>query len=73
MTPNYDTMTQTELRAYILSNRHDLDAIEVFFSRRSPDSEAVLLHPLKNEEERQQQLEMVRPVLERRPKDNDQL
>lgn len=41
MKPNYDAMTNAELRAYILAHRDDLDAMEAFFSRRSPDSEAI--------------------------------
>lgn len=65
MKPNYDEMTQAELRAYILEHRDDLDAIEAFFARRSPDSEATLFPPPKTEQEWQQQLEIIRPMLER--------
>ena len=71
MKPNYDAMTKTELRAYILENRHDVDAIEAFFQRRSPDADAILFHPPKTEEEWQQQLEIARPFLERRSKENE--
>jgi hypothetical protein len=64
MKPNYDEMTQAELRVYILEHRDDLDAIEAFFARRSPDSEATLFPPPKTEQEWQQQLEIIRPMLE---------
>jgi hypothetical protein len=66
MKPNYDEMTQTELRAYILGHRDDLDAIEAFFARRSPDSEATLFPPPQTEQEWQQQLEIIRPILEQK-------
>ncbi|NJL42166.1 MAG: hypothetical protein HC899_40200 [Leptolyngbyaceae cyanobacterium SM1_4_3] len=49
MKPNYDAMTNQELRAYILRHRDDIDAIEAFFARRSPDSEAVIFPPAKTE------------------------
>jgi hypothetical protein len=64
MKPNYSKMTQTELRAYILEHRDDLDAIETFFARRSPDTEATVFHPPKTEHEWQQQLDIIRPMLE---------
>ena len=70
MKPDYDAMTKAELRAYILQNRDDLDALEAFFARRSPDSEATWFTPPKTEEEWQQQMEMVRPILERKPKED---
>ncbi len=71
MKPNYDTMSWSELRAYILAHRDDLDALEALYARRSPDSEATWFTPPKTEEEWQQQMEMVRPFLERRSKENE--
>lgn len=68
MKPNYDEMTKAELRVYILEHRDDLDAIEVFFARRSLDSEATLFPPPRTEEEWQQQLKIVRPILEQNRK-----
>jgi hypothetical protein len=56
MKPNYHEMTDTQLRTYILSHRDDLDAMEAFFARRSPDAEAVWFHPPKIVEEWQQQI-----------------
>ncbi|MBC7969002.1 MAG: hypothetical protein H7Z11_02510 [Verrucomicrobia bacterium] len=71
MKPNYDAMSWSELRAYILSHRDDLDALEALYARRSPDSEATWYTPPKTEEEWQQQMEMVKPILERKPKANE--
>jgi hypothetical protein len=65
MKVDYSKMSWQELRAYCLANREDLDALEAFFARRSPDSEAVIFHPPRNEEEWAQQMEMMRPILER--------
>lgn len=65
MKPNYDTMTNTELRSYILEHRDDLDAIEAFFARRSPDSEAVWFTPPQTAAEWKQQTEDLRPILDR--------
>jgi hypothetical protein len=41
MKPNYQQMTNVELRAYIKENRTDEEAIqELFVNRRSPDDSA---------------------------------
>jgi hypothetical protein len=41
MKPNYQQMTNVELRAYIKENRTDEEAIqELFVHRRSPDESA---------------------------------
>ncbi|MGV0025507.1 DUF6887 family protein [Phormidesmis priestleyi] len=66
MKPNYDAMSWQELRAYILQNRHDLEAIESFFARRSPDSEATWYSPPKTLEEWKQQEEVIRAEIEKR-------
>jgi hypothetical protein len=65
MNPNYDAMSRDELRAYILEHRDDIEAIERFFARRSPDSEAVIFPPAKTEAEWHQQIETLRPMFER--------
>jgi hypothetical protein len=65
MKPNYNEMTNAQLRAYILQNRDDLDAMEAFFARRSSDAEATWFHPPKTVEEWHQQMEILRPILER--------
>jgi hypothetical protein len=64
MKPDYSKMSNSELRAYILQHREDLDAMEAFFARRSPDSEATWFHPPKTVEEWHQQMEMLRPIFE---------
>jgi hypothetical protein len=64
MKPNYDAMSRSELRAYILQHRDDVDAIEAFFARRSPDSEAVIFPPAKTDEAWQQQMEALRSMFE---------
>jgi len=51
MKPNYDAMTQAELRAYCLAHREDLEALEAFFARRSPDAEATWFSVPKTEAE----------------------
>ncbi len=41
MKPNFDEMSRTELKAYVLSHRDDDEAIRIFFGRRNPpDSKA---------------------------------
>lgn len=66
MKPDYDAMTRAELRAYILQHRDDIEAIEAFFARRSPDSEAVIFPLAQTEEEWHQQIETLRPMFEQK-------
>ena len=63
MTTNYDAMTNAELRTYILQHRDDIDAMEAFFARRSPDSEATWFSPPETKEEWQQQIETLGTIL----------
>ncbi|MFN6485047.1 MULTISPECIES: DUF6887 family protein [unclassified Nostoc] len=42
MKPNFAEMSIKELRAYVLANREDIEALEILFNRRSPDSEAII-------------------------------
>ncbi|WP_448572612.1 DUF6887 family protein [Trichothermofontia sp.] len=70
MKPDYSAMTQAELRAYCLAHREDLEALEAFFARRSPDAEATWFSVPKTEAEWQQQLEVVRPILEHHQSEN---
>ena len=47
MKPNFDEMSRTELKAYVLSHRDDDEAIRVFFGRRNPpDSQATWYGPM---------------------------
>ncbi|MGB7439514.1 MAG: hypothetical protein WA919_00470 [Coleofasciculaceae cyanobacterium] len=51
MKPNFDKMSKTELKAYVLSHRDDDEAIRVLFSRRNPpDSEATWYGPMSTPE-----------------------
>jgi hypothetical protein len=65
MKPNFEAMTKAELRAYVLEHRDDLDALEALFSRHSPDSTTLRFALPQTEEEWQQQLEIIRPILEK--------
>ncbi|OCR02868.1 hypothetical protein BCD67_16460 [Oscillatoriales cyanobacterium USR001] len=60
MRPNFEAMTNAELRAYALAHRsdEDIEALRVLFDRRSPDSEAVWFHPPKTKEEEKEQFEL---------------
>ncbi|MDJ0619143.1 MAG: hypothetical protein QNJ63_20780 [Calothrix sp. MO_192.B10] len=42
MKPNFAQMSTEELRAYVLAHREDIEALEILFSRRTPDSEAII-------------------------------
>jgi len=47
MKPNFDEMSRSELKAYVLSHRDDDEAIRVFFGRRNPpDSQATWYGPM---------------------------
>ncbi|GET35841.1 hypothetical protein MiSe_05870 [Microseira wollei NIES-4236] len=51
MKPNFEKMSNAELRTYILSHRDDDEAIRVLFSRRNPpDSEATWYGPMTTPE-----------------------
>ncbi len=51
MKPNFDEMSRTELKAYVLSHRDDDEAIRIFFGRRNPpDSEATWYGPMTTPE-----------------------
>lgn len=65
MKPNYEQMSWKELRAYCLAHRDDLDPLEVFFARRSLDSEATWFSPPETQAEWEQQMEIIRPILEK--------
>jgi hypothetical protein len=69
MKPNYDAMSWSELRAYILDHRDDVEALDAMYARRSPDSEATWFSPPKDLQEWEQQMAMLKPLLtdDRRP------
>ncbi|MCC3421447.1 MAG: hypothetical protein JGK28_27010 [Microcoleus sp. PH2017_07_MST_O_A] len=51
MKPNFDEMSRSELKAYVLSHRDDDEAIRIFFGRRNPpDSKATWYGPMTTPE-----------------------
>ncbi|MFP4255165.1 MAG: DUF6887 family protein, partial [Halothece sp.] len=38
MKPNFETMNKAQLRAYVLENKEDTEALRVLMSRRDPNS-----------------------------------
>lgn len=64
MKPIFEAMTDAELRTYALAHRDEIEPLRVLFSRRSPDSEAILFPPPQTEAEWQQQLATILPILE---------
>jgi hypothetical protein len=64
MKPNYDVMSWSELRAYILAHRDDVDALDAMYARRSPDSEATWFSPPQDWQEWEQQMEVLKPLLQ---------
>lgn len=66
MKPNFEEMTNAELRAYALEHRadEDIEALRVLFSRRKPDSQAITFHPPKTKEEEQEQFQLFKRIVE---------
>lgn len=62
--PDFNLMSRTELKAYVLSHRDDLDAIEALFSRRSPTARVVKFPFPNTEMEWQQQQERFQALIE---------
>jgi hypothetical protein len=67
MKTDYDKMSWSELRAYVLEHREDLDAVRALFDRRSPDSEATW-YEFPYTQEQQQQID---EVFRKRPRSRD--
>jgi hypothetical protein len=66
MKPNFESMSNTDLKAYILAHRDDLEALDALVSRRTPDENAVWFHPPTSHEEEQQQFESFKQGVEQR-------
>jgi hypothetical protein len=71
MKPNFEEMSRKELRAYVLEHREDMEALHILFSRRSPDSEAILFHPPQSEKEQQQQFELFKHIIDEKERKKD--
>ncbi len=58
MNPNYQQMSFTELRAYVMENRDDIEALRFLMSKHDPNSKG---YPTPiTEEEMQAQMEIIR-------------
>jgi hypothetical protein len=58
MTPNYEQMSFTELRAYVIENRDDIEALRFLMSKRDPNSKG---YPAPmTDAEMQEQMEIIR-------------
>jgi hypothetical protein len=66
MKTDYGKMSWSELRAYVLEHREDLEAVQTLFSRRSSDSEATWYKFPYTEEEQQKIDEVFRQRLDRK-------
>jgi hypothetical protein len=61
--PDFHQMSRQELRAYILANREDDEAIAALIERGDPNAPS---HPARTEEDLQAMHEILRKRLERR-------
>ncbi|MBH8564636.1 hypothetical protein I8748_21020 [Nostoc sp. CENA67] len=61
MNPNYEQMSFTELRAYVIENREDIEALRFLMSKRDPNSPKYPT-PL-TEADMQAQMEIIRRKL----------
>ncbi len=50
MQPNFEKMTNAELKAYALAHRDDVEPLRVLYSRRTPDLEATWYGPMFTKE-----------------------
>ncbi|MFB2894460.1 hypothetical protein ACE1CI_16240 [Aerosakkonemataceae cyanobacterium BLCC-F50] len=74
MKPNFEAMTNAQLKAYALAHRggdDDLEALRVLFSRRKPDSETIVFHPPKTKEEEQEQFELFKRIVDEKTRKKD--
>jgi hypothetical protein len=56
MKPNFDTMNKAQLRAYVLENKEDKEALRALMSRRDPNS---IKYNFPNTEEGKEQTKSV--------------
>lgn len=64
MKPDFEKMTNKELREYAIAHREDIEPLRILFGRRTPDSEAILFHPPQTQEEEQKQFELFKQIIE---------
>ena len=68
MKPDFSEMSRQELKAYILSHREDLEALDALYQRRTPDSEAVWFESPTTPEEMEQVSKQFEQALKDREK-----
>ncbi len=66
MKTDYEKMSWSELRAYVLEHREDLEAIQALFNRRSPDADATWYKFPYTEEGQRQMAEVFRQQMNRK-------
>jgi hypothetical protein len=73
MKPNFEQMTDAELRAYAREHRseEDIEALRVLFNRRKHNPEAILFHPPKNKQEENEQFELFKRIIDEKQKKVD--
>lgn len=66
MKPNFEEMTNAQLRDYALKHRTDEDvkALRVLFSRLKSDSQAIRFDPPKTQAEEQEQFALFKRLIE---------
>lgn len=65
MNPNYEQMSFTELRAYVVENREDIEALRLLMSKRDPNSPK---YPMPvTEADMQAQMEIIRRKINGEP------
>jgi hypothetical protein len=67
MQADFEQMTFTELRAYALAHREEVEPLREMYRRRSPDSEAVWFRMPQSKEEEEEQEEQLRKILSKPP------
>jgi hypothetical protein len=63
MRPNFETMTISELKAYALAHRDEVEPLREIYRRRTPDAEAVWYRLPETKEEEEQQLQQFQQIL----------
>jgi hypothetical protein len=71
MHPNFEAMTNSELKAYALTHRNEVEPLRELYRRRTPDSEAVWFKLPQTKDEEQQQFEQFKQMLSERESSKD--
>lgn len=71
MQPNFEAMTNTELKTYALTHRNEIEPLRELYCRRTPDSEAVWFKLPETKDEELQQFEQFKQMLSEREPSKD--